>query len=58
MRYAQIRLSEEEFIELKRIILDENTSLEKFIKTAIKEKIISIKALSPAKEHSAPEQLK
>lgn len=48
MRYAQIRLTEEEFIEVKKTILNEGVSLENFIKEAIKEKILSIKALSTA----------
>jgi len=39
MRYAQIRFTDEEFIKLKKVSLDDNLTFEEFLKNAIKDSL-------------------
>jgi hypothetical protein len=39
MRYAQLRLSDKEFITVKKAALDAGISLEEFLKSAMAEKL-------------------
>jgi len=52
MRYAQLRLTDEEFITVKKAALDAKMSLDDFLKSAIFEKMFL--DLLTAEEHSVP----
>ncbi len=46
MRYAQLRLTETEFIEVKKAALDAHISLEEFLKTAVFTQIKAAKLIA------------
>jgi hypothetical protein len=54
MRYAQVRLPEEEFIQVKKAALDAGMSLDEFMQSAIFEKMFA-DALKKASEEQQEE---